>query len=83
MHRVVAAEGGNERRGQALNEAIADTDRVRLVGVEWSCRIEHSLVIFDNGCRHRLTIRPHRRLTNVFENSVRLVAVPWAQLHEN
>lgn len=83
VHGVVAAKGRNERGGQALNKAVANADRISLVRVEWSRRVEHPLVILDDGRRNRLTIRAHRRLANMLEDGVRLVAVPRAQLHED
>jgi hypothetical protein len=55
---IKTTECRQEGAGKTMNKTIADADGVLLLGGEWLCCVEHSLVVLDNACCQGLTISP-------------------------
>ena len=68
---------------EPLNESIANADRVAFLRQERTRRIQQPLIIVEDRRRQQLTVRADRRLANVLQDSVRLVAVSRTELDEN
>jgi hypothetical protein len=77
---VFAAEGGQESLVKALDETVAYTNGVMLLGGEWPCRIQHTLIILDDSSGRGLSIGASQRLSNVLQGCIWLIAVVGTQL---
>jgi hypothetical protein len=80
---VHASKARQEASIEALDEPIADADGVGMLGREGSCGIHHALKILDDRCSHHLAIGAWRRLADVFQSCMGLIAVPRAELLED
>ena len=53
---VFAAEGGQESPVEALDETVAHTNGIMLLHGKGPCRIQHTLIIFDDSSSHGLSV---------------------------
>jgi hypothetical protein len=80
---VQASKARQEASIETLDEPVTDADCVCLLGCEGSCSIHHALKILDDRCSHHLAIGAWRRLADVFQSCMGLIAVPRAELLED
>ena len=77
---VFAAKGGQENPVKALDETVAHTNGETILGGKGPCRVQHTLIIFDDSSGHGLSVGVSRRLSNVLQGCMWLIAVVGAQL---
>ncbi len=80
---VFAAEGGKESPVKALDEVVAHTNGVMLLGGKGPCQVQHMLIMFNDSSGHGLSIGASQHLLNVLQGCMRLIAVVGAQLCED